>query len=108
MTEWGMAIDVDRCTGCEACVVACRGENNVPVAGPVESSRGRTTEWLRIERFMDRVESVSGIPLQVVELTGEAGDVVLGHPWLLHATAPNCGTRTRMMCVQRIHLENPS
>jgi molybdopterin-containing oxidoreductase family iron-sulfur binding subunit len=53
MTEWGMAIDVDRCTGCEACVVACRGENNVPVAGPVESSRGRTTEWLRIERFIE-------------------------------------------------------
>ena len=53
MTQWGMAIDVDRCTGCEACVVACRAENNVPPSGPEASSRGRTTEWLRIERTLE-------------------------------------------------------
>lgn len=48
-----MAIDVDRCTGCEACVVACRGENNVSVDGASATARGRTTEWLRIERFVE-------------------------------------------------------
>lgn len=53
MTQWGMAIDTDRCTGCEACVVSCREENNVPVAGPEFSARGRTTEWLRIERTLE-------------------------------------------------------
>ena len=53
MTQWGMAIDLDRCTGCEACVVACREENNVPVAGATLSSQGRTTEWLRIERTVE-------------------------------------------------------
>ncbi|MGH9322561.1 MAG: 4Fe-4S dicluster domain-containing protein [Vicinamibacteria bacterium] len=53
MTEWAMAIDLDRCTGCEACVVACRGENNVPVAGPEAVARGRIIEWLRVERFLE-------------------------------------------------------
>jgi len=48
-----MAIDLDRCTGCEACVVSCREENNVPVAGPVAAASGRATEWLRIERFIE-------------------------------------------------------
>lgn len=53
MTEWAMAIDLDRCTGCEACVVACREENNVPVAGTEASERGRVTEWLRVEREIE-------------------------------------------------------
>jgi hypothetical protein len=45
---------------------------------------------------------VDGVPVQVEELSGEAGDVIVGHPWLLHAGAPNCGERPRLMCVQRI------
>jgi molybdopterin-containing oxidoreductase family iron-sulfur binding subunit len=48
-----MAIDLDRCTGCEACVVACREENNVPVSGAEETGHGRVTEWLRVERYME-------------------------------------------------------
>jgi Fe-S-cluster-containing dehydrogenase component len=53
MTEWAMAIDLDRCTGCEACVVACREENNVPVSGALAATRGRVTEWLRVERTLE-------------------------------------------------------
>jgi hypothetical protein len=45
---------------------------------------------------------LDGVPAEVVELAGEAGDVVIGHPWLLHRTAPNLGERPRMMRVQRI------
>lgn len=45
MTRWGMVIDLDRCTACQACTVACRAENNVPSAGPEETLRGRAILW---------------------------------------------------------------
>jgi Fe-S-cluster-containing dehydrogenase component len=50
--RWSMAIDLDRCTGCEACVVACFAENNVPVMGPEAAVMGRYMGWLRIERYL--------------------------------------------------------
>jgi hypothetical protein len=51
----------------------------------------------RIARFMDRVETVDGIPLQVVENTGAAGDVILLHPLVLHVAATNPGTEPRFL-----------
>jgi Fe-S-cluster-containing dehydrogenase component len=51
--QWAMVIDLDRCTGCEACVVACRVENNVPTSGPVEAARGRSINWIRVERYFE-------------------------------------------------------
>jgi Fe-S-cluster-containing dehydrogenase component len=53
MPEWGMVIDLDRCTGCEACVVACRAENNVPTRGESECARGRHQSWIRVERYLE-------------------------------------------------------
>jgi len=50
--RWAMAIDLERCTGCEACVVACFAENNVPVMGPEAAEQGRYMGWLRIERYL--------------------------------------------------------
>jgi len=53
MAKWGMAIDIDRCDGCNACVVACRAENNVPIAGPEQAENGRAIEWIRVERHVE-------------------------------------------------------
>jgi Fe-S-cluster-containing dehydrogenase component len=51
--RWTMVIDLDRCTGCQACVVACHAENNVPVVGSAEVVMSRSQHWLRIERYWE-------------------------------------------------------
>ncbi|MEW6030668.1 MAG: 4Fe-4S dicluster domain-containing protein [Chloroflexota bacterium] len=50
---WGMVIDQDLCTGCQACVAACAMENNVPFVGEEDAGYGRTMHWIRVERFWE-------------------------------------------------------
>lgn len=63
MPRWGMVIDLDKCTACQACTIACRNENNIPFAGPGQASKGRAIFWNQVLPIKEGERHVRFIPL---------------------------------------------
>jgi Fe-S-cluster-containing dehydrogenase component len=91
--KWGMVVDLNLCTGCNACVMACQVENNVPVVGKDEVWRRREMHWIRIDRYFDDARKDDGSPVRDGKLTTLDNPEVVFQPMMCqHCENAPCET----------------
>ncbi|MCU0367894.1 MAG: TAT-variant-translocated molybdopterin oxidoreductase [Cyclobacteriaceae bacterium] len=90
--HWGMAIDMNSCTGCAACIVACNVENNVALVGKQEVINRREMHWLRIDRYYSNPAGTDADDLQGLEKVAENPEVVFQPMLCQHCNNAPCET----------------
>ena len=89
--RWGMTIDLNTCTGCGNCMVACQAENNVPVVGKDEVRRGREMHWLRLDRYYSS-EATREDGYTAMEVPSENPEVIFMPMMCQHCNHAPCET----------------
>jgi MoCo/4Fe-4S cofactor protein with predicted Tat translocation signal len=90
--HWGMAIDLNSCTGCSACVVACHLENNVPIVGSDQVIKRREMHWLRIDRYYSSIVPTTSKDYDMLMEASENPEVVFQPMMCQHCNNAPCET----------------
>jgi Fe-S-cluster-containing dehydrogenase component len=107
--KWTLAVDLDKCTGCGACVVACHAENNVPVTTAREIVRGRAMHWMRIERYwLDEYPAVRAyfLPIMCQQCGRAPCEPVCPVYATLHSERENMNLQVYNRCVGTRYCQN--